>query len=131
MQDPAGLRILRIRGDLGPTTLEDGLRSSGADVDPLLAYHIRPARLRADVGDAITVEGADAVTFTSGSSVKGFEKLMPDHGLHASAAAVCIGPVTAAVAEEAGWRNIVTATVSTVPGLIACTERVLSGEECP
>ena len=128
LNDPAGLRILRVRGDRAPTTLEEGLRGAGAEVDTLLGYYIKPARLRADVADAIAVEGADAVTFTSGSSVEGFEQLMPAHGLHATATAVCIGPVTAAAAERAGWRNIVTAAVSTVPGLIACTESVLSEE---
>jgi len=120
------LRILRVRGDRAPTTLEDGLRDAGAAVDTVLAYHIRSATVRPDVADTLVREGADAVTFTSGSSVAGFEKLVPDHQLHDCAVAVCIGPVTADAAAAAGWRNVVTATVSTVDGLIACVTKMLA-----
>jgi uroporphyrinogen III methyltransferase/synthase len=123
--DLKGLRILRVRGDHAPTSLEDGLRESGAAVDTVLAYHIRPTDIRPDVADVLAREGADAVTFTSGSSVNGFEKLLPEHGLHDCADAICIGPVTAKAAAETGWRRIITAKVSTVAGLVACTEETL------
>jgi uroporphyrinogen III methyltransferase/synthase len=124
----AGLRILRVRGDRARTELEDGLRAAGATVDTLLAYRIRPAQIRTDVADAITVDGADAVTFTSGSSVEGFEQILPDHTLHERVVAICIGPVTAEAAERAGWRRVVTATESTIDGLVACLVGVLGGE---
>ena len=123
--DIAALRILRVRGDRAPTTLEDGLRGAGAAVDTVIAYHIQSATVRPDVADALMRDGADAVTFTSGSSVEGFESLVPDHQLHDCAVAVCIGPVTADAAATAGWRNVVTATVSTVSGLIACVTKTL------
>ena len=99
---------------------------AGAAVDTVLADHIRSATIRPDVADALVREGADAVTFTSGSSVAGFETLVPDHRLHDCAVAVCIGPVTADAAAAAGWRNVVTATVSTVDGLIACVTKTLA-----
>ncbi|MFO7655411.1 MAG: uroporphyrinogen-III C-methyltransferase [Candidatus Krumholzibacteriia bacterium] len=125
--DVKGLRILRVRGERARPELEDGLRAAGAEVDTLLAYHIRPTCIRADVADTITVEGADAVTFTSGSSVEGFETILPDHSLHERVPAVCIGPVTAAVAERVGWRRVITASVSTVPGLIEAVTATLGG----
>ena len=121
-----GLKILRVRGDRGPATLEQGLRGAGATVDTVLAYHIQAAELRPDVADAITADGAHAITFTSGSSVESFETLMPDHGLHASVPAVCIGPVTAKVADEVGWQRVVTAKESTVAGLVDCLRETLT-----
>ena len=123
-----GSKILRVRGDRGPATLEQGLRAAGAAVDTVLAYHIQPAPVRPDVQDAIAAEGAHAITFTSGSSVESFETLIPGHSLHDSVAAVCIGPVTAAVAEKIGWGQIVTAEVSTVAGLVDCVRQTLARE---
>jgi uroporphyrinogen III methyltransferase/synthase len=128
-EDLTGFRILRVRGDRAPTSLEDGLRAAGAAVDTVLAYHIRPTEVRAEVADTLARDGADAVTFTSGSSVGGFESLLPNHGLHDRASAVCIGPVTAKAAEEAGWRQVVTAAVSTVAGLVACVEETLKSRK--
>jgi uroporphyrinogen III methyltransferase/synthase len=123
----SGLRILRVRGDRASKTLEEGLRQAGAEVDTVLAYHIRPAQVRPDVLDAITGDGADAISFTSGSSVESFETLIPEHGLHAEVPAYCIGPITAAVAEKAGWREVVTAPVSTVVGLVDALREGLGG----
>jgi len=126
-QPVAGLRILRVRGDRAKETLEEGLRAAGAEVDTVLAYTIQPAQVRPDVLDSIAAEGADAITFTSGSSVESFETLLPGHGLHAQVPAYCIGPVTAAVAEEVGWQNVVTTEVSTVAGLVDSLRRGLAG----
>ncbi len=122
-----GLRILRVRGDRASTELEEGLRAAGAEVDTALAYRILPAEPRPDVIDAIAADGADAVTFTSGSSVEAFERLAPGHGLHDAAAAVCIGPVTARTAERIGWKRIVAARTSTVAGLVETLAEVLGG----
>lgn len=122
-----GLRVLRVRGDRASAELEQGLRAAGAEVDTLLAYRIVPERPRPDVLDAIAAEGADAVTFTSGSSVRGFEALVPGHGLHERAAAVCIGPVTARAAREAGWREVLEAEMATVEGLVRTVSRRLGG----
>ena len=93
-----GLRVLRVRGDRASAELEQGLRAAGAEVDTLLAYRIVPEQPRPDVLDAIAAEGADAVTFTSGSSVRGFEALVPGHGLHERAAR------SASVPSRLAWR---------------------------
>jgi uroporphyrinogen III methyltransferase/synthase len=126
LQEFEGLKILRVRGDRGPATLEQGLRGAGASVDAVLVYHIKAAELRPDVADAIASDGAHAITFTSGSSVESFETLLPDHGLHADIPAVCIGPVTAKAAGDVGWRQVVTATKSTVAGLVDCLKETLT-----
>jgi uroporphyrinogen-III synthase len=124
--DPRGLRVLRVRGERALTTLDDGLREAGAAVDTLLAYRLRPTRIRADVADAIARDGADAVAFTSGSSVEGFETILPDHRLHETVTAVCIGPVTAEVAERVGWQRVVVAKKSTVAGLVDRVAEILA-----
>jgi len=126
-QTVVGQRILRIRGDRGPTTLEDGLRAHGAMVDTVLAYHIRPATIRPDILDTLRVEGADAITFTSGSAVESFERLVSDHDLHATVKAICIGPITADAAERLGWQQVIVADESSVAGLIDCVRRTLGG----
>ena len=126
-QTVAGQRILRIRGDKATTSLEDGLRARGAMVDTVLAYQIRPATIRPDILDTLRVEGADAITFTSGSAVESFEQLVSDHDLHASVKAICIGPITADAAERLGWQQVIIADESSVAGLIDCVQRTLGG----
>jgi uroporphyrinogen III methyltransferase/synthase len=118
-----GLRILRVRGDNAPTNLEDGLRAAGAAVDTVLAYRVGAARVRPEVEEEIGAVASghghiDAVTFTSASTVASFERLLPAHQLHARAPAVCIGPLTAAAATQAGWREVVTARENTIAGLV-------------
>jgi uroporphyrinogen III methyltransferase/synthase len=121
----SGLRALRIRGDRAPTQLEDGMRQAGMIVDTVVAYHIRPAEIRPDIQDDIVAEGADAVTFTSGSSVEEFAAFALPRDLRAQALAVCIGPVTAEAASKAGWHRIVTAKVSTIDGLVETLSEAL------
>jgi uroporphyrinogen III methyltransferase/synthase len=87
-------------------------------VDCVVAYQIRPAQIRPDVEDAILRDGAHAITFTSGSSVKSFDNLLPNHKLHHQIPAICIGPVTAQAAQAVGWQEIVVAEVSSVAGLV-------------
>jgi uroporphyrinogen III methyltransferase/synthase len=122
-----GLRVLRVRGDTGPATLEDGLKKAGAHVDCLVTYHTRPATIRQEVQDTIASEGVDAITFTSGSSVESFEALLPGHQLHGVVPAVCIGPVSAEAAKRLGWRQVVTARKSTVKGLVKALTDLFNG----
>lgn len=121
-----GLRILRVRGSNAPTSLEDGLRDAGAEVDVVLAYHVLPGRVRPDIAETLAADGADAVTFTSASAVTSFEDLLPGHDLLEQAAAICIGPLTAAAATRIGWRQVVTATENTIAGLVTALEDYLS-----
>jgi uroporphyrinogen-III synthase len=44
---------------------------------------------------------------------------------------VCIGPVTAAAAREAGWVTVVTAAEHTAAGVVAATVQVLSPHRLP
>lgn len=105
--DVRGARLLRVRGGLASTEVEDALREAGAEVDALDTYRTVPAEPSPDVRADILARGADAVTFASGSAVDGFDRAVPEHGLHARALAACLGPVTARAAARAGWTQIV------------------------
>ena len=123
----SGLRVLRVRGDKAGPEVEEGLRAGGATVDVVTAYRTLPAEPPAAALAAIRAGGVAAVTFYSPSAVAGFERCLPDHGLHASAPAVCVGPVTAAAAAAAGWARVLGAGESTTAAVVALLRAVLAG----
>lgn len=123
----SGLRVLRVRGDKAGPEVEEGLRAGGAAVDVVTAYRTLPAEPPAAALAAIRAGGVTAVTFYSPSAVAGFERCLPDHGLHARAPAVCVGPVTAAAAAAAGWARVLGAAESTTTAVVALLRAVLAG----
>jgi len=123
----SGLRVLRVRGDKAGPEVEEGLRAGGATVDVVTAYRTLPAEPPAAALAAIRAGGVAAVTFYSPSAVAGFERCLPDHGLHARAPAVCVGPVTAAAAAAAGWARVLGAGESTTAAVVALLRAVLAG----
>ncbi len=123
---PAGTAVLRVRGDLAPTEVEDELARIGAVVDVLTAYHTRTVAPPAEALAAVRQGAIDAVTFFSSSAVQGFEAGLPEHGLHSRAYAACVGPVTAAAAQAAGWRCVITAAEPAAPALAATLAAALA-----
>jgi uroporphyrinogen III methyltransferase/synthase len=97
-----GVKILLPRAEEAPELLPEGLRAQGADVRVLPLYRTVPDTTEADgIRARIEAGEIDAVTFASSSTVKNFCALFP--GLSLSGVAVaCIGPVTAATAQELG-----------------------------
>lgn len=108
--DVRGQRILLPRADLAREALPEGLRARGATVDVIAAYRTRMS------GGAGAVQDADAVTFTSSSTVRGF---LAGAAVPAGAKVVCIGPITAATAREMGLEVHHVAAAYTEDGLIA------------
>jgi uroporphyrinogen-III synthase len=109
--DVSHQRILLPRADIARRTLADALRERGASVDDIAVYHTRAAgQVRPNL------DGVDAVTFTSSSSVKGFLDGGP---VPAGAKVVCIGPVTAGTAREHGLETIEVAGDYSEDGLVA------------
>jgi uroporphyrinogen III methyltransferase/synthase len=93
--------------------LAEGLRAKGWRVDVVVAYRTVHPTPRA--GDLEALAGADAVVFTSSSTVSGY---LDFAGLDRVPPVVaCIGPVTARAAIQAGLRVDIVAPVQTADGL--------------
>ena len=118
----AARRVLFPRAAEGRDVLVDGLRAAGWEVDLVEAY--RTERVAPDEATAAEAAGADAICFSSGSTVTGY--------LEACGAAtvppvvVCIGPVTAAAAQAAGLAVTAQAEEASVEGLVAAVVGALA-----
>jgi uroporphyrinogen III methyltransferase/synthase len=118
-------RVLLPRADIAPVELEGLLEAKGWTVVRVDAYRSKPVRsLPAAVRAALENGEIDAITFTSASTVEGFVRAA---GVPRGPAVVCIGPVTARRAREAGFRVAAVARPHTLGGLVDAVERVLSG----
>ena len=110
-----GGRVLLARAEAAREVLPDGLRARGWQVDVVDAYRTVAAEL--GDGDRAVARGADAITFTSASSVRNF---VAAAGLGSVPPVVAvIGPVTAAAAQELGVQVTVEADRHTLDGLVA------------
>jgi uroporphyrinogen III methyltransferase/synthase len=107
--------------------LPRALRAKGYEVDVVEAY--RTVRPEPSAGLVEDIGSADAVTFTSSSTVTGWlesfgaELLPPVVG--------CIGPITAATARRAGIAVSFEALEQSIPGLVAALERHAEREGRP
>lgn len=111
---PSGGRVLLARAAVARDVLPDGLRARGWEVDVVEAYRTEAVPL--DAGDRTRIAAADAVTFTSSSTVQSFvaaggAEVVPP-------LVVAIGPVTAATARGAGLEVAVESPVHTLDGLV-------------
>lgn len=112
---PAGGRVLLPRAAVARDVLPEGLREAGWNVDVVEAYRTRPATPAPAAVEAAAT--ADAVTFTSSSTVTGFLEVAGRRALPPVVA--CIGPVTAATARRHGITVDAEAAVHTLDGLVA------------
>lgn len=111
--DPAP-RVLVPRAAVARDTLVDGLAAKGWQVDVVEAYQTVPAVVGPH--DIESVAGADAVTFTSSSTVDRFADAVGVS--RAPAVVACIGPITAATAHDRGFAGVVVAEPHTLDGLL-------------
>src|SRR5206468_6116797 len=99
--------------------LADGLRAKGWSVDVVEAYRTVPGRPSAAALTA--AREADAITFTSSSTVTGYVDVA---GLDAVPAVVAsIGPITTRTAKELGIDVTTEADPSTIDGLVEAVVR--------
>jgi uroporphyrinogen-III synthase len=124
---PGPGRVLLPQASVARPVLADGLRAAGWDVDAVVAYRTVAARPGPAVLERAAV--ADAVTFTSGSTVTGYLAAAGPDGV--PPVVVCIGPVTAAAAEKAGLPVTAVAAEHTIDGLAAAVVGVLSTRPMP
>ena len=94
-----GKRVLVPRAERGTAALIDGLVAAGAIVDALTLYRTVTPRS----ADLEVLAGADAISFASGSAVRGFVALA-GAGAARHCAIACIGGSTADEARAAGIR---------------------------
>jgi uroporphyrinogen-III synthase len=117
-----GARVLLAQAEAARPVVADGLSAKGWQVDVVVAYRTVPAEL--DPALVARAAGADAITFTSSSTVANY--------LHRAGAAavppvvVCIGPVTAATAAERGLHVTRVATQHNLEGLVSATVDALA-----
>ncbi len=124
-------RVLCARADIAPEGLEDALARKGWDPVRVDAYRtIFASSLHREARDALRGGEVDAVTFTSASTVRGFVNARGGEATRGRGGVppkmVCIGPVTAAAAREAGLRPAAVAKPHTIEALVAALERALS-----
>jgi uroporphyrinogen-III synthase len=93
-----GKPVLLVQGDKSDPLLATALRARRARVTTVTAYRTLPVAPSGAGLEALR-EGADALTFTSPSTVEGFVALGPDwRGLARRAVVATIGPTTTAAA---------------------------------
>jgi uroporphyrinogen III methyltransferase / synthase len=115
-------RVAVVQADIARPVAVDGLRAKGWDVTPITAYRTLAVEAEPAVVEAIAA--ADAITFTSGSTVRSFVAaygidLLPE-------TVVSIGPVTTDACTELGVRVTATAWDHNIDGLVAATTACLS-----
>ncbi|HEX3542872.1 MAG TPA: uroporphyrinogen-III C-methyltransferase [Acidimicrobiales bacterium] len=106
-------RVLLPRAAVARDVLPAGLAAKGWAVDVVEAYRTEVAP--ADPETLAAAAHADAVTFTSSSTVTNYAALVPAGG---AAFVACIGPVTAATARAAGYHVDVVADDHSIDGLV-------------
>ena len=119
-----GVSVLMARSDRSDPVAAEILRRRGARrVDEVVAYRTIPTAPSG--GDLEDVRrGADAVTFTSPSTVQGFVLLGPEwRGLLSGAIVASLGPTTSAAARAEGMEVRVEATERTMAGLVEALAR--------
>jgi uroporphyrinogen-III synthase len=118
-------KVLLPRADIAPPDLEDALRAKGWTPVRVTAYRtVVPRALPTGALRALDEGRIDAIAFTSASTVDGFVRLA---GVPSRPRVVCIGPVTARAAREAGFRVQAVADPHTVEGMVSAIERALGG----
>jgi uroporphyrinogen-III synthase len=116
--------VLLPRADLASDELEGALRGKGWTVERVDAYRtVLAEELPLEARSALGESRVAAVTFSSASTVLGFVRAagrVPD-----GVTAVCIGPVTAAAAREAGIEVAAQADPHTIEGLVEAVVRAV------
>ena len=129
----SGARVLLPRAAVARDVFPDALRAAGATVDVVAAYVTRAlgreqaAALRGALGDG----AIDVVLLTSSSMATAFADALADRAVELAGKTVVasIGPITTDTATLRGLSVAVTATTSTLPGLVDATEVYLAAEK--
>lgn len=110
-----GGRVVLARAQVARDVLPDGLAERGWRVEVVDAYRTEPAPIGHDALER--ARHADAITFTSASSVRNFVAAAGPDAL--PPVVVTIGPITSAAAHELGVAVSAEAAEHTLDGLVA------------
>ena len=110
-------RVAVVQADIARPVAVDGLRAKGWNVTAVTAYRTQAVEAEPTVIDGIA--SADAITFTSGSTVRSFVTAYGVHRLPGKV--ISIGPVTTDACAEFGISVTLTASDHNIDGLVAAT----------
>ena len=117
-----GGRVLLAQAEAARPVLADGLRARGWDVSTVVAYRTVPVTPPPELVQAAAA--ADAIAFTSGSTVDGYVRAA---GVGAvPSVVVAIGPVTSAAVAAHGLEVAAEADPHSLAGLVEATVAALS-----
>ena len=117
--DWTGVPVLLPAADIGRDALARGLSQRGAKVERIAAYRTIPTDGMAEKARSTLEQNVDFVTFTSSSTVQNLLSMLDgDRRALERSKIACIGPTTAATAEQMGLRVDLVAPVHTVQGLV-------------
>ena len=128
-------RILLPRSNLASADLPDALRRLGAQVTEVIAYRTFAVEPEGEGQTQFHSGHLEAILFFSPSAVRNFlnwdegkggQVLRSISNPSRKTAVVAVGPVTANALREAGLRNIVQASNTTVPAVIEALESFFS-----
>ncbi|MCZ6725558.1 MAG: uroporphyrinogen-III synthase [Thaumarchaeota archaeon] len=122
-----GKQILLPRSNLADKRLAFTLKKRGAIVSEITAY--RTVMPQSRIPSLSNIVDGDFILFASASSVHNFVKLIgtrKQESLRRVISAVCIGPVTAEVAQRYGFRVKTIAKTHTIDGLVTDLIRSIS-----
>jgi uroporphyrinogen III methyltransferase / synthase len=130
-----GKCILLPRSNLASAELPDALRRLNAQVTEVIAYRTFAAEPEGEGQNQFSSGRPEAILFFSPSAVRNFlnwdegkggQVLRSISDLSRKTAVVAVGPVTASALRDAGLRNIVQASDTTVPAVIEALESFFS-----
>ena len=125
--DMQGARVMLPRAEGSRPVLLAGLTKMGATVDEFLTYSASgPQRKPVQAIERLRSGEVDIATFASSSTVKNLVQMLEgDVAPLKNTCVACIGPVTAATAEELGLDVAIVAREHTIPGLV---DAILEGK---
>lgn len=116
----AGDKLLLARAKVAREVLPEKLRALGCEVNVVTAYEtVTDCGNKKELVELLSSGEASVVTFTSSSTVSNLiEALGDDKELLNKAALACIGPVTEATLNKAGFKSSINAEQYTIDGLM-------------
>jgi uroporphyrinogen III methyltransferase/synthase len=117
-----GQKMLLPRAKEARAVLPEELARMGAQVDEIVAYQtIETGDKNRILLSALEAKTVDMITFTSSSTVRNFQTLLPEGPrapeLMKAVTIACIGPITADTARSLGFQVNITAKDYTIDGL--------------